>query len=108
MSTTENLLEVVRVKDPDGVERNVTRAEAKRLHVEPLDKPTVDRYGRPLPPRPDRSKTRTDLAGQPVVTERSTHDEIDAHAASLGVDLTGATTKSEKLAAIDAANTQES
>ena len=33
---------------------------------------------------------------------------VGGDAASLGVDLTGTTTKSEKLAAIDAADTQES
>ena len=107
MSTT-NMLEVVRAKDADGTERNMTRAEAKRIGADVTNKPTRDSHGRPLPPSPTPGKPRTDLAGQPVVTDRSTHDEIDAHAASLGVDLTGTTTKSEKLAAIDAADTQES
>lgn len=59
----KNLLEVVRIKDPGtGAERNVTRAEAKRLQANVLDKPTHDeRTKLPIP-----SKPRTDLAGKPA------------------------------------------
>lgn len=107
----KNPLEVVRIKDPStGLERNATRAHAKNIKATVLEgADVVDKHGRPRPASPDRSKLRTDLAGQPVVTERSTHEEIDEHARQLGVDLAGATTKSDKLAAIDAAaDTQES
>ncbi|MEN3123274.1 hypothetical protein [Janibacter sp. LM] len=100
MSNTKNLLEVVRIRDGRS-ERNATRAEAKRIGAEVIDKPTRDRYDRPVPAKP-----LTDLAGQPVdqgptaVSEKLTHDELDAVAAERGVDLTGATTKADKVAAI--------
>lgn len=65
MSTT-NMLEVVRAKDADGTERNMTRAEAKRIGADVTDKPTRDSHGRPLPPSPTPGKPRTDLAGKPA------------------------------------------
>ena len=68
---------------------------------------TIDSSTSRANPQPTPGKPRTDLAGVPV-TEKSTHDEIDAHAAEHGIDLTGAATKADKLAAIAAADeTQE-
>lgn len=105
MSDTVNPLEVVRVKDPtSGAEYSTTRAHAKNAGLEVLDgKAAVDDYGRLIPTKP-----RTDLAGQPVstgVTEKSSHEEIDAYALERNVDLTGASTRAEKIAAIAAADT---
>lgn len=69
---SENLLEVVRIKDPDnGALRNATRAEAERIKAEVLDAPTHDeRSGLPIPPQPTPGKPRTDKAGQPVQTTK--------------------------------------
>lgn len=96
----KNMLDVVRIKTPAGVERNATRAEAKRTGAQVINKPTHDGRGRPAPdvvPEP---------AAEPTVSEKSTHEQIDSFAAEHGIDLTGATTKNDKLAAI-AANTEE-
>lgn len=62
----KNLLEVVRIKD-GHVERNATRAEAKRIGAAVIDgAPVRDEHGRVIPPKPTAGKPRTDLAGQPV------------------------------------------
>lgn len=104
----KNLLEVVRIKD-GRTERNATRAEAKRIGAKVLEgEPVRDQYGRPVPAKPTPGKPRTDLVGQPVITETSTVADIDAYAASNDIDLTGATTKADKIAAIAAAEKKES
>jgi hypothetical protein len=60
---SQNMLEVVRIKDPSGVERNATRAEAKRINAKVLDgEAVVDKHGRPRPSYPTAGKPRTDLA----------------------------------------------
>lgn len=106
MSDNKTPFDVVRIKDPStGTERNATRAHAKNINAEVLEgRPVTDRHGRPLPSRPTPGKPRTDLAGQPVVSEKSSHEELDAYASQHGVDLTGATTKADKLAAITKEN----
>ena len=71
----KNMLEVVRIKDPSGVERNATRAEAKRINATVLDKPIRDAHDRPVPAQPNRSKPRTDLAGQPSGSSKSADDK---------------------------------
>lgn len=69
----KNRLEVVRIKDPGtGTEYNATRAHAKRINATVLEgKPVRDKHGRPVPPRPDRGKPRTDLAGKPAAKKES-------------------------------------
>lgn len=52
-------------------------------------------------PRP--AKYRTDKGGN-VITDRSTRAEIYAHASQQGIDVTGAATKAEALALIEAAS----
>lgn len=47
--SNENLLDVVRVKTPTGVERNATRVEARRTGAQIIDKPTHAPDGRPVP-----------------------------------------------------------
>lgn len=60
---SQNMLEVVRIKDPSGVERNATRAEAKRINATVLDgQSVVDKHGRPRPSYPTAGKPRTNLA----------------------------------------------
>ncbi|WP_068325034.1 hypothetical protein [Janibacter terrae] len=105
MSDTKHPLEVVRVKDPStGAEYNATRAHASNIHAKVLEgEPVVDKHGRPRASHPAPGKARTDLAGQTVISEKSTHEELDAAAAERGVDLTGATTKADKVAAITSA-----
>lgn len=104
---SKNLLEVVRIKDPQtGAEYNATRAHAKNIKAEVLDhKPTHD----PRTKLPIVGKPRADLAGRrrtPSVTvsEASTVADIEAYAADHGIDLSGATNKTDKLAAIVAAD----
>lgn len=103
MSDT-NPLELVRVKDPDGGEYTTTRAHAKNIGATVTDKQTVDDYGRILPAKTDPLRS---AAAQSTVTEKSTHEELDAYATKLGVDLGSATTKNDKLAVIAAADHQE-
>lgn len=50
----------VRVKGPDGAQFSVDERAVKGMGVTVLNKPAVDRNGRPLPAKP-----HTDLAGQP-------------------------------------------
>lgn len=66
---SKNLLEVVRIKDPQtGAEYNATRAHAKNINAQVLDKPTHDeRTKQPIP-----SKPRTDLAGKSVPATKAT------------------------------------
>lgn len=103
---SKNLLEVVRIKDPQtGAEYNATRAHAKNIHAQVLDKPTHD----PRTKLPIVGKPRADLSarrGAPSVTvsETSTVADIDAYAADHAIDLSGATNKTDKLAAIAAAD----
>jgi hypothetical protein len=98
----------VRCKGPDGAEFTAHEDAARAMGdgVKVLtSKPAVDVNGRPLPP-----KKATDLAGRErtqTPSESWTHRELDDHATAHGIDLGGATTKSDKLAAIDAANHQE-
>lgn len=97
----------VRCKGPDGAEFTVHEVAAAAMggEVKVLDKPAVDVNGRPLPP-----KNATDLAGRertPSPSESWTHRDLDDYATAHGIDLAGASTKSDKLAAIAAANHQE-
>lgn len=65
--SSQNMLEVVRIKDPSGVERNATRAEAKRINATVQEgKPVRDQHGQPIPAKPTPGKPRTDLAGKTV------------------------------------------
>lgn len=68
----KNLLEVVRVKDPNGAEYNATRAHAQNIGAEVLEnKPVRDeRTGLRVP-----SKPRTDLAGKPAAPKTTTKKE---------------------------------
>lgn len=104
-------LELVRVKDPNtGAESRMSRAHAKRAGFTVLDKPVRDGYGRLIPTKTDPLRREDDEVQVIDVapSESATHADIDAYAAARGIDLTGAGTKSDKLAAIAAADTKES
>lgn len=52
-----------RFKSPDGAEFTADEVAGKSMGLEPLDKPAVDRNGRPLAVKPSTTK-----AGQPKVS----------------------------------------
>lgn len=93
-----NPTELVRVKDPStGAKWSASRQYAKDAHLQVLEnEDAVDKWGRVIPPK----LVPPQLAR---VTADSTVAEIEAAAQGAGVDLAGAKTKADKLAALEAA-----
>ena len=50
--------EFIRVRAADGGEASVPAAYEQAFDMKPLAKPAVDRFGRPLPPKPRANLSR--------------------------------------------------
>lgn len=76
------MTEFVRVKDPTTrAEITLSVEHAAHLGLEPLDKPAVDVYGRPLPAKPSRTATRQ-VPGDPAPDQ-----PVEKPAATRSTDL---------------------